>query len=275
MTPAFVVAILWGLFAGTHIGLAAIRERLVARIGELGFVALFYAVAAATFAALVTYYAGHRFDGAAGLALGRVLALRWLLMVLAVLGIVLSAVALSVYTRLPSALFSHRVHRVRGIERVTRHPFFAGMALLAVAHALLAPHFVGTVFFTGLLLLATLGAWHQDRKLLRARGRAYAEYLTTTSAVPFVAIVARRQVLAWRELPMRALAGGLVLALAAARWHDALFARGGWPMVALVLGGAIIAGVNARRRARRFAAAHAAPSGDALAELSGAPASGP
>ena len=57
MEPALGVACLWLLFGGTHIGLGtdAIRGRLVARFGELGFTAGFYLVAAAAFAALVAY----------------------------------------------------------------------------------------------------------------------------------------------------------------------------------------------------------------------------
>src|SRR5437899_13047458 len=53
----------------------------------------------------------------------------------------------------------------RGVERVTRHPFFVGVALLASAHVLLATRLVGAVFFAGLAALAILGAWHQDRTL--------------------------------------------------------------------------------------------------------------
>ena len=47
MEPALVVAVLWMLFGGTHIGLATrrVRAALVARLGEGGFTALFSAVA--------------------------------------------------------------------------------------------------------------------------------------------------------------------------------------------------------------------------------------
>jgi uncharacterized membrane protein len=67
------VAFFWLLFAGTHIGLATRRVRtlLVARLGQLGFSFLFSAVAAVTFSLFINYYAGVRFDGAAGLDLGR------------------------------------------------------------------------------------------------------------------------------------------------------------------------------------------------------------
>ena len=44
MEPALGVALLWAVFGGTHIGLATmpLRGRLVARLGEIGFTALFF-----------------------------------------------------------------------------------------------------------------------------------------------------------------------------------------------------------------------------------------
>jgi uncharacterized membrane protein len=183
---------------------------------------------------------------------------------MAVCGVSLCAAALASYARFPTALFAQPVQRARGIERVTRHPFFAGAALFALAHTLLAPHLVGTIFFGGLALLAILGAWHQDCKLLERRGPAFAEYLAETSAVPFKAIVERRQALCWRELPVRALAVGVALALAARHWHDSLFAGGGWWIVGLTLGGAALAAFSAWRRSQRRARREHARSMDLL-----------
>lgn len=251
MTPALIVAFLWLLFGGTHIGLAVVRERLVARLGEIGFSALFSAVAAVFFAALVRYYADHRFEGAAGIGLAAVPGMRWLLMAVIVLGFALSVAGLISYPQLPSALFGQTLRTPRGIERVTRHPFFAGTAVFALAHMLLATHAVGTVFFGGLALLATVGPLHQDRKILARRGSAYAGYLADTSAAPFAAMVAGRQPFIWRELPIGAFAVGAGAALAARHWHASLFAGGGWWIVGVVLAGAAIAAINAWRRARR------------------------
>ena len=256
MVPAVVVALLWLLFGGTHMGLGieSIRSRLVRRFGELGFVALFYVVASVSFAALVAYYAAHRFDGASGLALANMLVLRWLLIAVAVLGVTLNGPALAEYARLPTALFAQPIGSPRGVERITRHPFFAGAALLGLAHALLATRLTGTVFFGGLVLFSTFGAWHQDRKLLARRGAAYAGYLASTSAVPFAAIVSGRQRLVWHELPIGPLALGLGVALALRYWHDALFAAGGAWIIAVVVGGGSLAGLSAWRRSRRLAA---------------------
>ncbi|MGH3579966.1 MAG: NnrU family protein [Candidatus Binatia bacterium] len=254
MIPTLTVACLWLLFGGTHIGMAAVRARIVARTGEVGYVVIFYLIAAASFTALVTYYAAHRFDGVAGLAVGSLAVARWPLMGVVVLGVAVMVPALISYPRLPSALFGQPIGAVRGIERITRHPFFAGVALLAGAHLLLATHLVGTVFFAGLLLLATAGAWHQDRRLMARRGRAYADYCNATSAIPFVAILAGRQRLMTRELPFGALGLGVMLALAARYGHAVLFAAGGLWIAGAVVGGGFIAGINAWRRASRHKA---------------------
>src|SRR3989442_6769936 len=79
MEPALAVALLWLVFGGLHVGLATrrVRAALVARLGEVGFTALFSVVAAVSFTLLVRYYAGHRLEGGGGLALGDVPAVGW------------------------------------------------------------------------------------------------------------------------------------------------------------------------------------------------------
>jgi uncharacterized membrane protein len=257
MEPAAAVTLLWGVFGGLHIGLSAapIRSRLVAHLGESGFVGVFSLAATVSFAALVRYYATHRWDGVPGLALGGFGPLRWTLIGLVVVGIILIAAGLTVYPRLPSALFGQPIRAPRGVERITRHPFFAGTALFALAHALLATRLVGTAFAAGFALLAITGARHQDARLLADRGEPYADYLAATSAVPFAALITGRQRIAWRELPAGAFAGGAGLAIVLRAAHGALFAAAGAWIVAAVVGGGAIATLQSWRRARRIAAA--------------------
>jgi len=257
MEPAVAVALLWGIFGGLHIALSAapIRARLVAHLGEAGFIGLFSLAATLSFGMLVRYYATHRWEGMPSLALGGVAALRWTLMGLVVIGIVLMVAGLAVYPRLPSALFGQPIRTPRGVERITRHPFFAGSALFALAHALLATRLVGAVFAAGLALLAIAGARHQDARLLASRGKPYADYLAATSGVPFLAIVRGHQRLVWRELPAGALAVGLGLAAVLRATHGVLFAAAGLWIVVAVVGGAAIATVQSWRRARRVGGA--------------------
>jgi uncharacterized membrane protein len=255
MRPALVVILLWVLFAGTHFGLSSqrVRTTLVERLGELGFLALFYTVASACLTALVAAYAPQRFDGAPGLALAGIPALRWALWTVSGLGLILAGPTLLVYPRLPTALFAQPTWSPRGTERITRHPFFVGFALFALAHALLATRLVGTVFFGGFAFLALAGAHHQDQRLVARWGKPYADYLGATSVVPFAAVVAGRQRLVWRELPAEALTG-IGVALALRTWHENLFARGGVWFIGFFVSGSMIFGVSAWRRSRRIAA---------------------
>src|SRR5438105_11902234 len=179
MEPTLAIVCLWLVFGGTHVGLAtrAVRDPLVARLGELGFRAVYTLVASATFAGLVMFYAAHRFEGAPGLALGRYAPLRVLLMAVVGVGVVLQVMGLIGYPRSPTSVARPRVQPARGVARITRHAFFVGIALLAGAHALLATRLVGTVFFLALAALAVAGSWHQDRKLIALRGRPYADYV--------------------------------------------------------------------------------------------------
>jgi uncharacterized membrane protein len=238
MEPTFAIVALWLVFGGTHVGLATrpVRERLVARFGEHGFALLFSLIAAVSFALLVHYYAAHRHEGLPGPALGAVPALRGVLVGLVVAGVALIVAGVAVYPSSPMAP-SAPPRPPRGLARVTRHPFLVGVFLFATAHALLATRLDGTVLFGGFALLASLGAWHQDRKLLRARGQSYAAYVAATSALPFAAVLAGRQRIAWRELPLTTLAAGLLSAVLLRHVHAGILSHGGawviWTTVGL------------------------------------------
>src|SRR5262245_47460105 len=203
MEPALGLATLGVAFAATHVGLATrrIRSALVGRLGERGFLAGFSLVASILFALLVHFYAIHRFEGAPGPALGATQPLRAVLVGAIVVGLVLAFAAFPAYPGSTYATGGAGTPAPRGLERITRHPFFVGVAIAAAAHALLATHLVGTVFALGLLGLSLVGAWHQDRKLLARRGQPFAAFLAATSVVPFAAILSGRQRLVARELP--------------------------------------------------------------------------
>jgi uncharacterized membrane protein len=261
MEPTIRVALLLLLFAGTHVGLASgrLRAAAVARVGEVGFTALFSAVAAVAFAVLVHEYAGARFEGAPGLALGGIAPVRWLLASIVAAGVALAVAGVLVFPSSPMALFGAQAHPPRGLARVTRHPFLAGMALFGLGHALLATRLVGTVTFGGLGVFAILGAWHQDRKLERLRGQPYAAYAAATSGVPFAAIASGRQRLAWRELPLGALAIGLVAAYLLRAGHDRLLAAGGAWVIGATAAVPLVLGLDAWWRTRRVRRAGGRP----------------
>jgi uncharacterized membrane protein len=260
MDPVLPVALGFGLFAATHLGLAwpPLRQRLVARLGRWGFTVFFSVVAWLTFGAAFSTYVAHAHEGPAGLALGAYAGARWLGIGAILAGSVLMAGSFAGYARSPYGMAGERVREPRGLERVTRHPFFVGFALFAAAHALLATRLVGAVAMGSLALVALVGAWLQDRKLLALRGEPYAAYLAASSTLPFAAIAAGRQRLVSSELPWAMLGLGVAFAWLLRALHAHLFDHGGaWVIAAFVLGPlAILLGEwSHERRARRVAPA--------------------
>src|SRR5262245_31986713 len=122
MEPAIAVGLLVGVFAATHLGLAAlpVRSALVRRLGRWGFEATFAAVAAVAFALCVAYYAAHAGEGAAGLALGRFPALRAALIAAIAAGLGLVVASLADYGSSPMVVGRETVRGPRGLQRVTR-----------------------------------------------------------------------------------------------------------------------------------------------------------
>src|SRR5581483_3735177 len=237
MEPALGVTVLWLLFAASHIGLATrpVRTALVGGFGMRGWSIVYQAVAVGVFVALVRFYALHRTDGAPGLGLGRLAVVGWLAIALIVAGVVLTTTGAAAYTSLPMAFHAPRVEPARGVARITRHPMFAGLALVAFGHTLVATRLAGTAFAAGLAATVVAGMWHQDRKLLARWGEPYGAFMASTSAIPFAAIARGRNWIAWRELPWGAFAVGLVLALALRSVHDEIFAYGGAWVIGTVL----------------------------------------
>ena len=194
MDPVIGIAVLSAMFVGSHVLLAtsSVRSRLVGRLGETGFAVVYSLVAWATFGVGLFYFDQHRLEGPPGLHAPWMV---WPAIVTSVAGLVLvvSIVAPSGYAESPSAIFPGDIDEPRGIERITRHPQFAGIALFGLGHCLLAQTMVGVVYFGSFVILGFGGGAHQDRKLRARRGEAYGDYLRKTSLVPFAAILFGRQ----------------------------------------------------------------------------------
>lgn len=253
MQEALITALLWLLFGGTHVGLTLqpIRTRLLRSLGETGFVVVYSLLAIASFAALTHYVALHRFAEPQASLLVSIPPVRGALLMLSVLGFSLFVTAVLVYPRLPMATFRHRVVPARGVQQITRHPFFSGIAIWAGAHMLLAPSSVSFVYFLGLFLLTFIGGMHQDRRLACELGEPYRAYLAATSFWPFVAVVTKRQKIVWPEQPWFGYGLGIGASIGLYEVHDAIFARGGAYVIAVVTAGSIIAILNSRARVSR------------------------
>jgi len=252
MQEGFVTALLWFLFGGTHVGLSSepIRKRLVGRLGEGGFIFVYSVVAIVTFAALTHYVALHRFDDLHTSLIVTIPPVRGALLALSVVGFSLFITAVLVYPRLPMATFRHRVRPARGVQQVTRHPFFSGIAIWAAAHALLAPSAVAFVYFIGVIVLALAGGMHQDRRLITELGEPYRAYVASTSFWPLVAMFTKRQRIRWREQPWFGYGVGIGASLGLYDVHEHIFDRGGAYVTGVVTVGSVVAILNSRARAK-------------------------
>jgi uncharacterized membrane protein len=215
----------WVAFAGTHVWLSSVRTRtaLIGTIGAQSFQGLYSLVALVTFVPLVWIFAAHKHAGPlvwttigpSGLA-------RPLNHVLMAAAVVLFVASLLPSSTAPSAMQAHGPAVARGILRVTRHPMLAAFALFGVAHLLMNGSVGDVLFFGGFPVFAWIGARHQDARKVREVPE-YGALVATTSIVPFAAILAGRQRLVARELPLAAFAGGLLVTVLLRFYHRTLF----------------------------------------------------
>jgi uncharacterized membrane protein len=91
---------------------------------------------------------------------------------------------------------------VRGIVRITRHPFLWGVGLWAFVHLIVNGDLASLILFGSLLLLALGGTVSIDAKRRRSFGDQWSTFIQATSNVPFAAIAAGRNQLrpALREI---------------------------------------------------------------------------
>ncbi|MDB5467917.1 MAG: hypothetical protein JWQ46_2679 [Phenylobacterium sp.] len=82
---------------------------------------------------------------------------------------------------------------VRGMLRITRHPFLWGVAIWAVGHLLVNGDAASIVLFGSMLVLALFGTASIDAKRKRALGAKWDAFAAQTSNVPFLAVAQGRQ----------------------------------------------------------------------------------
>jgi len=97
---------------------------------------------------------------------------------------------------------------IRGMVRITRHPFLWGVALWAAVHLIVNGDVASVILFGSLLILAIGGTVSIDAKRRRKFAEQWTAFANATSDVPFVAILSGRNRLgqalaeigAWRFL---------------------------------------------------------------------------
>jgi uncharacterized membrane protein len=223
MTTALVLAGLWIAFGGSHIALSSQRWRpkLVAALGERGFLIVYSAIALGIFVPLVTIYFRHKHAGPFLGSLSGVPGLRWLMY--AGMGAAFALLVGGLVRPSPGS-FIPGASEVRGVFHVTRHPVLMSFGLYGLLHLCVAAvHATELAFFAGFPLFVLIGTRHQDQRKLASGGEAFRGFYQATPFLPFsrpVGVVA-----ALREQPLP-IAAGVALTIAVRWFHPQLFGPG-------------------------------------------------
>jgi uncharacterized membrane protein len=185
------------LVSGTRL-----RDALTRTIGEGAYQGLFVLASFAGLGWLIFAFGGARADPA-NLAYWTVTPLtRHIQFALQLIALLFVVIGLA--TRNPTSVRQEgaldRPDLVKGMLRITRHPFLWGVALWATGHLLVNGDRASLVLFGSLLLLALFGTASIDAKRRRKLGDKWAPFAAQTSNVPFGAILAGRQSLKLGEI---------------------------------------------------------------------------
>ena len=199
------------LVSGTRL-----RDALVRRIGDGPYMGLFSLASIVGIVWLARSYGEARTEAVVFWSVTE--PTRWAQIVLQLLATLLVVVGLT--TRNPTSVKQEaaldRADLVRGVLRITRHPFLWGVAMWAVGHLLVNGDAASLVLFGSLLALAVFGTYSIDAKRRRVLGAAWEPFAAQTSNVPFGkgVRVSLREIGWWRVL------------LGVAVWAALLFGHG-------------------------------------------------
>jgi uncharacterized membrane protein len=218
------------LFATLHIAVSGtpLRAALVRRLGEKAFRGVF---SLATLASLVwltrAYSAAFAEGNIAWWALGP-----WTSHVAA--PVMLFALLLAVpgiLTRSPTALGAGAPRAAlepRGVQRITRHPFLAGVVIWATFHLVVNGDRASVILFATFLTVAVLGMRSIDRKRAAALGDRWTSFERATSRTPFLSALRGHPLPSLKEIGWWKLGVALLVFGALVSVHPMLF--GAYPL---------------------------------------------
>jgi uncharacterized membrane protein len=212
-------------FVGGHLGISStpLRPRLIARLGEQRYRALYAALAILCLIWLIWAYRNTPFlplwpeDETT----------RWLALIAMPVALILIVGALRPDN---PTLMGGRSDRfvADGLFAITRHPLMWGIGLTAIVHILALGDLTSLIFFGAIGGLALVGTTLQDARKRREDPALWSSLAATTSNVPFLAIFSGRATLRLKRLWAPVLFGlisyGVLLA-----GHETLFGLSPFP----------------------------------------------
>jgi uncharacterized membrane protein len=179
-----------------HFGVSGtrVRDSLVATLGAGPYRALFSLASLGGIVWLIYAYRHAPTVETWGLLLG----LRPAAFVVVFVGVVLVTIGLA--SPNPTSVgmegtIAKGADAVRGVTRITRHPFLWGVALWSLAHLVVNGDLASVILFGSLLVLSLGGTASIDAKKRRQLGEKWQQFAAATSNIPFGAIVAGRNTL--------------------------------------------------------------------------------
>ena len=179
------------VFLGIHLLVSGtkLRDAIVARVGENRYVGLFAlsALGAIVWLCIAYNHAYASVDNRVLYDLGQ-----------GFRNCAIPMVAIAFALAAPGVLMSNptstrqEAAAVRGVLRITRHPFLWGVAIWAGFHLLATTTLASAIFFGTFLALALLGTRSIDAKCRRRQGPEWQAIAYQTSNFPFAAILAGR-----------------------------------------------------------------------------------
>lgn len=215
-----------GFFIGIHILISgtALRGVIVSAIGERPYQAVFSLLSLGGIVWLVLAYKAAARDviwvmpppvqfGALALVL--------IAFLLIVIGLVTPAP-----TTVGAENLLQRREAVRGITRVSRHPFLCGVVLWALAHIAVNGDRASVIFFGSFFLLALIGPFLIDRKRRLQFGEDWQQFADQTSIVPFAAILQGRNSFVPAEIGLWRVVAAIAVFAGFFYFHSVLFGVG-------------------------------------------------
>jgi len=208
------------LVAGTRV-----RDALTGRIGQGPYMGLFSLASIAGLVWLGMAFAAARIGPSNDVLWSATAATRWLQLGLQLVAMLFIVGGLTTPnpTSVRQEATLQKVDVVKGMLRITRHPFLWGVAVWAVGHLIVNGDAASIVLFASMLLLALFGTVSIDAKRRRALGKTWDAFAAQTSNVPFAAIAAGRQRLNVAEIGWWRIALAVVVWAALAWGHPYLF----------------------------------------------------
>ena len=223
---SLVMLLLLLLFAVIHSGGAALRSRAEALIGARAWRLIFATASIPSAVVVIGWFLAHRYDGV------RLWNLQGLpgMVPLVWLGTAISFLFLYPATynllEIPAVLKPQVRLYAEGIIRISRHPQAVGQILWCMTHALWIGSSFMLVTCAGLIAHHLFAVWHGDRRLRARFGDAFEDLRSSTSVVPFLAVLDGRQTLIWQEF-LRPAQLGIAIAVAVFWWAHRFISSAG------------------------------------------------